>query len=106
MNIDDKIREIAAHATTNGGYERLCITIECPLPSGIRVYGTKVCHGKEERVALTGGMRPFFLFVKEEKEKRTEPFNVVEITVSANGRARYIYHFDQVLQHRAEEDVK
>lgn len=106
MNIQETIQEIIQSEELKSSFDRLIITIECPLPSGIRLYCIKEKGKTKERVSIKGNIRAFFDFVRLEKKARSEIFNIITIISSAGSKPVFLYSFDMALQMTIEREVE
>lgn len=106
MNIQETIQEILQSEEQKSGFDKLIITIECPLPSGIRLLCIKEKGKTKERVPIKGNIRNFFDFVRLEKKARSDRFNIVTIINSAASEPVFAYSFDNSLQKTAEKAVE
>lgn len=101
MNINSTIGEII-----NGfskPFSLISIRIECPLPTGVKVKCKLITNDGEDTFTPPGGVGSFYRFVKEEKERNKDQFNIVELAIHPNGSWKAAYHFDAQLQLHAEK---
>ena len=101
MNINSAIGEIID--SSKEPFNSIVVRIECPLTTGIRASCKLITTNGEKSIPLVCGSRPFFAFVKSEKERRRDYFNVAEITIQPSGEWTVTYTYDSVLQKHAEE---
>lgn len=100
MNINSAIGEIIDSSKET--FNSIVIRIECPLTTGIRVSCKLITMNGSKSIPLACGSRPFFAFVKSEKERSRNNFNVAEITIQPSGAWTVHYAYDSVLQKHAE----
>lgn len=101
MNINSAIGEIIDR--TNESFNSIVVRIECPLTTGIRASCKLITTNGEKSIPLVCGSRPFFVFIKSEKERSKNKFNIAEITIQPSGAWTVTYSYDSVLQKHAEE---
>ena len=100
MNINSAIGEIIDSSKET--FNSIVIRIECPLTTGIRVSCKLITANGAKSIPLVCGSRPFFGFVKSEKERQKNRFNIAEITIQPSGVWTVHYAYDSVLQKHAE----